>query len=439
MPCSPARQALDLDVDVDVARAILGQPDPADRRRPRVDERAAGVVRCRAGRRRPWPRRATASTGPATMAMVRRMDGIAGSLLDRDADTITTSLYRDAIYSRRWRTCQAPDRTRRRPDPAATIRAMTETRLWDRAAALPARPDGRRLPEVARSPPGLPTVAELFDFMRDAELRFGDPPAADRGAGADGARRGPHRRWRRSSATRATPRSRRPDGDGAIKADYELWISDGELVRTYASAHRLGTQRPVRNRPRGLDDPDFPGPSRVYEPVTALPMETLPDTFVHPAGYCQNVLATGRCAVTGTDDRRPDARRSCSSATTRGRPSWPATGPTSTSRSRSTATPASSSAWSRRSAAPSPADAEVVELSPDAPLPADGLRLRLPDRDDDALLSPTASDDEHKRSPMSDHDDGHATKHPRLVELEEMVRDGRSTRSSWPSPTCRAG
>ena len=84
-------------------------------------------------------------------------------------------------------------------------------------------------------------------------------------------------------------------------ADYELWISDGDIVRTYASVHGLGTQRPVRNRPRGLDDPDFPGPSRVYEPVTALPMETLPDTFVHPAGYCQNVLATGRCLVTGTD------------------------------------------------------------------------------------------------------------------------------------------
>ena len=30
-------------------------------------------------------------------------------------------------------------------------------------------------------------------------------------------------------------------------------------------------------------------------------METLPETFVHPAGYCQNILATGRCTVTGTD------------------------------------------------------------------------------------------------------------------------------------------
>jgi len=35
--------------------------------------------------------------------------------------------------------------------------------------------------------------------------------------------------------------------------------------------------------------------------VTALPMETLPDTFVHPAGFCQNVLATGICAVLGTE------------------------------------------------------------------------------------------------------------------------------------------
>ena len=39
----------------------------------------------------------------------------------------------------------------------------------------------------------------------------------------------------------------------------------------------------------------------MYEPVTALPMETLPDTFVHPAGYCQNVLATGRCTVIGAE------------------------------------------------------------------------------------------------------------------------------------------
>ena len=82
---------------------------------------------------------------------------------------------------------------------------------------------------------------------------------------------------------------------------YDVWLSDGTIVKTYSAAHRLSTTRPIRNRPRGLDDRDFPGASKVYEPLTALPMETLSDTFVHPAGFCQNVLATGRTWISGTD------------------------------------------------------------------------------------------------------------------------------------------
>jgi hypothetical protein len=38
----------------------------------------------------------------------------------------------------------------------------------------------------------------------------------------------------------------------------------------------------------------------VYTPVTALQMETIPDLFIHPAGYCQNVLATGSCRIVGS-------------------------------------------------------------------------------------------------------------------------------------------
>ncbi len=136
-----------------------------------------------------------------------------------------------------------------------------------------------------------------------------------------------------------------------VGGDYEIWISDGDLVRTYAGAHKLGTQRPD---PQPAARPRRPGlcraPPKVYEPVTLLPAETLPDTFVHPAGYCQNVLATGRCTVTGTtvvDRARGDH---CSTATTRARPSSPATDPTTICDRPSTARPASSCGSSRRSA-----------------------------------------------------------------------------------------
>jgi len=177
---------------------------------------------------------------------------------------------------------------------------MTETRLWDRAAALPVPVDGRRFPAVAGLGSDLPSVAELFEFMRDAELRFATLRLriVERVVNARG-----------EEATQVDVMLRHPGHvrattaglDAPIGGAYEVWISDGDLVRTYASAHKLGTQRPVRNRPRGLADADFPGSSRVYEPITALPAETLPETFIHPAGYCQNVLATGRTVVTGTD------------------------------------------------------------------------------------------------------------------------------------------
>lgn len=176
---------------------------------------------------------------------------------------------------------------------------MTDTHLWDRAAAL-VTVDGRRRPAAAALPTNLPTVHELFEFMRDAESRFGTLRM---------------RIEERSRTTRGDQRTRleimvRHPGDAKvltsdptrpIGGDYEIWISDGDIIRTYASAHRLGTQRPIRNRPRGLADTDFPGAAKVYEPITALPFETLADTFIHPAGFSQNVLSTGRTFVTGTD------------------------------------------------------------------------------------------------------------------------------------------
>jgi hypothetical protein len=177
---------------------------------------------------------------------------------------------------------------------------MTPSRLWDRAAAPPALADGRRLPAVVALPAGLPTVAELFDFMRDAELRFATlrMRVVERAQTTRGEESITLEVAVRHPGQAKVTTSRQAH---AGKADYEIWITDGDLVRTYAAAHRLGTQRPIRNRPRGLHDRDFPGPSKVYEPLTALPAETLPETFVHPAGLCQNVLATGRCTITGSE------------------------------------------------------------------------------------------------------------------------------------------
>ena len=49
---------------------------------------------------------------------------------------------------------------------------MTSLTRWDRAAAVRALADGRRLPAITALPANLPSVGALFDFMRDAELRF---------------------------------------------------------------------------------------------------------------------------------------------------------------------------------------------------------------------------------------------------------------------------
>jgi hypothetical protein len=173
------------------------------------------------------------------------------------------------------------------------------TRLWDRAAALPA-PTGDRVPQIATLDQDLPSVAELFTFMRDAELRFETLKMRieERVYGARGEQlvvmdvslRHPGQ----ARVVTSEPAA------GAV-APGEIWLSDGKTVRTYATAHRLATQRPVRNRPRGHYPKEFPGWARVYEPQTPLPMETLADLFVHPAGYCQNVLATGDCWISGTD------------------------------------------------------------------------------------------------------------------------------------------
>ncbi len=180
---------------------------------------------------------------------------------------------------------------------------MTTTR-WNGAADLLPVPAGHRpRPEIVALPPEeLPTLDRLFTFMRDAELRFdtlrmrieerSSTAAGEHLVVSDVLLRHPGD----ARVTTTTP------GHGARGA-YEVWISDGEIVRTYTSTHRSGTERPVRRTLVGVgpEAHDLPGASRVYRPRTALPMETLAETFIHPGGYCQNVLSTGACQVLGLD------------------------------------------------------------------------------------------------------------------------------------------
>jgi outer membrane lipoprotein-sorting protein len=173
------------------------------------------------------------------------------------------------------------------------------TERWDRAALVPIR-RGERRAEIVALPAGLPTVDELFTFMRDAERRFETLKM-----------RIEERTWgARGEQVVATDVALRHPGHARVVTStpgnvaaghHEVWISDGEIVRTYSASHKLGTSRPVRPRVRGLDPRSYPGRSTVYDPITALPMETLPELFVHPAGYCQNVLSSGPTRIAGTD------------------------------------------------------------------------------------------------------------------------------------------
>jgi outer membrane lipoprotein-sorting protein len=178
---------------------------------------------------------------------------------------------------------------------------MSIPRLWEGAGRAPVSGLAGRRPELPAHPPGPPPISELFTFMRDAELRVRslEMRIVEEGQTA----RGPRetlielllRHPRLARVTTTFP------ADGTV-GSYEVWLSDGETVRTYSSRRRVATIRPLRRRVAGLDDQGFPGFSRVYQPLTPLPAESLPDAFLHPAGLCQNLLATGQCRVVGDDE-----------------------------------------------------------------------------------------------------------------------------------------
>ena len=184
-------------------------------------------------------------------------------------------------------------------DRQARMPRMSTTSRWAAAAHTTAI-DGARRPEIAQLPAGHPDVDVLFTFMRDAELRFETLRLRleERTLVTTGETIRIHelllRHPGRARVTTVHPQDATP-------ANHDVWLSDGQTVRTYRAGHRYGTDRPSRSRVAGLDGSDLPGTSRAYHPRTNLPANSLVETFVHPAGFCQNVLATGACRIAGTE------------------------------------------------------------------------------------------------------------------------------------------
>ena len=102
--------------------------------------------------------------------------------------------------------------------------------LWDRAANQLVPADGRRAPQVtALAPADTPTVGELFDFMRDAELRFETlrMRIVELAWGAAG-----EQRTEIDVAMRHPGHARvlvTQPGEKAL-GDYEIWLADGDIV-----------------------------------------------------------------------------------------------------------------------------------------------------------------------------------------------------------------
>ncbi|MDP8905798.1 MAG: hypothetical protein M3N29_10940 [Chloroflexota bacterium] len=154
-------------------------------------------------------------------------------------------------------------------------------------------------PPAAATLPGRDVdLLTLFRFMAEAELRFQTlrMRIVDRRIGTTGESIETSEVWVRHPGHAKVVQGR---GDATAR-DFDVWVSNGETVETYTADNNVATQRRVPPVPVGTTDPALPAFARLYLPVTPLPAETLADTFVHPHGFCRNVLATGATRKVGT-------------------------------------------------------------------------------------------------------------------------------------------
>jgi hypothetical protein len=142
-----------------------------------------------------------------------------------------------------------------------------------------------------------PELAELFAFTAEAERRFDSlrMRIVDKRTTSQGEEVETHDVWLRHPGHAKVVSTR-----DASSRDYDVWVADGEKVHTYNAEGNVATERRLPVRPVGAESADLPPWSRIYLPVTTLPAESLADTFVHPHGFCHNVLMTGPVHRRGT-------------------------------------------------------------------------------------------------------------------------------------------
>lgn len=165
-------------------------------------------------------------------------------------------------------------------------------------AAPPPPLPALRPAEQATLPTTQPELAELFAFMAEAELRFETlrMRIVDRRVTTHGDETETYDIWLHHPQRAKVVTNR----GGPIDRDFDVWLLDGEEVRTYDAKGNTATTRRLPVRPVGVTDPDLPAFARVYVPVTPLPAESMADTFIHPHGFCQNVLRSGVVYRRGT-------------------------------------------------------------------------------------------------------------------------------------------
>jgi len=170
---------------------------------------------------------------------------------------------------------------------------------WTSAAVR--TPPSQRRPRILALPAGgLPDVATLFTFMRDAELRFRTlrMRIEEHTWGAAGEALLIHEVVvRHPDRARVTVRH----ADLPMPRDHETWAFDAGTITTWSAIHGTRTERQARRGIVGLESSTLPASSKVYRPLTQLPVDSIAEVCIHPANYLQNVVSTGAVSVTGQE------------------------------------------------------------------------------------------------------------------------------------------